>query len=70
MLSFKNNVRFFISSYLHISSLDVWMPCYLGSVVVVTPFVLGKHTSVKKRFLEQHPSFDNLMDIVSNLVLS
>ena len=24
--------------------------CYLGSAIVVTPFVLGKHTSVEERY--------------------
>ena len=28
----------------------VWMLCYLGSAIVVTSFVLGKHTSVEERY--------------------
>ena len=37
---------------------------YLGSAVAVTPFVLGKHTSVEERYPGTTSSFDNLMVVV------
>ena len=48
--SFKYNVRFLLSSYLHIGSLRRVEARYLGSAVAVTPFVLSKHTVVEERY--------------------